>query len=67
MISNIYLRRKNQVKEYNMIGRDIGIVIYAENAQEAKEKAEETLMQGLGGYIEFINKEDEEEYKNIEG
>ena len=28
------------MKEYCMIGRDIGIVICAENAQEAKELAE---------------------------
>ena len=55
------------MKEYNLIGRDIGIVIYAENAQEAKERAEEILMQGYGGSIEFLNKEDKEEYKNIEG
>ena len=51
------------MKEYNMIGRDIGIVICAENAQEAKERAEEILMQGYGGFIEFLHEEDEEEYK----
>ena len=55
------------MKEYCMIGRDIGIVICAENAQEAKEQAEEILMQGYGGSIEFLNEEDEEEYKNITG
>ena len=55
------------MKEYNMIGRDIGIVVYAENAQEAKERAEEILMQGYGGFIKFLNEEDEKEYKNIEG
>ena len=53
------------MKEYNMIGREIGIVICAENAQEAKEQAEEILMQGYGGFIEFLNEEDEKEYKNI--
>lgn len=51
------------MKEYYMMGRDIGIVVCAENAQEAMEKAEETLMQGWGGYVEFLNKEDEEEYE----
>lgn len=54
------------MKEYSMIGRDIGIVVRAENAQEAMEKAEEILMQGWGGYIEFLDKEDEDEYENMD-
>lgn len=44
-----------------MMGKDIGIVVTASNAQEAKRKAEEILLQGLGGYIEFLDKEDEYE------
>lgn len=54
------------MKAYCMIGIDIGIVVEAENAQEAKEKAEEILLQGWGGYIQFCDEEDEQEYENME-
>lgn len=50
------------MKEYNMIGKDIGITIMANSATEAMEKAEKILLQGLGGYVEFLEKEDLEEY-----
>ena len=49
------------MKEYNMMGKDIGIVVTASNAQEAKRKAEEILLQGLGGYIKFLDREDKYE------
>lgn len=49
-----------------MIGKDIGIVVTASNAQEAKEKAENILLQGCGGYIEFLDREDEDEYEREE-
>jgi len=51
------------MKVYNMIGREIGIAVEANSAEEAKQFAENILLQGLGGYIEFCNKEDEEEYE----
>ena len=54
------------MKEYNMIGKDIGIVVMANNAHEAMNKAEETLLQGFGGSIEFLNEEDKTEYENVE-
>lgn len=54
------------MKEYHMMGKDIGISIYANNAEEAMEKAERELMQGLGGYIVFLDEKDQEEYENIE-
>ena len=54
------------MKEYNMMGRDIGIVVTASNAKEAKRKAENILLQGLGGYIEFLHIEDEDEYESLE-
>ena len=52
------------MKEYNMIGKDIGIVIKANSAAEAMEKAENELLQGWGGYVVFLDEEDEEEYKS---
>lgn len=54
------------MKEYNMIGRDIGIVVMANNAHEAMNKAEEALLQGFGGSIEFLDEEDKTEFENIE-
>ena len=54
------------MKEYDMIGRDIGIVVIANNAHEAMKKAEETLLQGLGGSVEFLNKKDKIEYENAD-
>ena len=54
------------MKEYNMIGRDIGIVIWADSAFEAMAKAEDTLLQGYGGYIDFLDEEDAKEYENSE-
>lgn len=55
-----------EMKEYNMMGRDIGIVVTASNAKEAKEKVENILLQGWGGYIEFLDREDEDEYEREE-
>ena len=52
------------MKEYNMMGRDIGIVVRARNAEEAMEIARRKLLQGLGGYIEFLDEEDQEEYED---
>ena len=49
-----------------MIGKDIGIVVYANNALEAMQKAENELLQGWGGSIEFCNENDQEEYDNAE-
>ena len=57
---------EGKMKEYNMMGRDIGIVVRARSAEEAMEIAERELLQGLGGYIEFLNEEDQEEYENKE-
>lgn len=54
------------MKEYDMIGKDIGIVVMANNAHEAMKKAEETLLQGLGGSVEFLNEKDKNEYENAE-
>lgn len=45
-------------KEYNLIGRDIGIVVKAESREEAIEKAEAILLQGLGGCVECLDDED---------
>ena len=53
------------MKEYCMIGRDIGIVIYADNAMEAKEKAEKELLQGHGGWVDFCDKEDVIEFNRL--
>ena len=50
------------MKTYNMIARDVGLVIEAENVAEAMEKAEEMMLQGWGGYIEFCDEEDIKEY-----
>jgi hypothetical protein len=52
------------MKEYNMMGKDIGIVIKANSAVEAMEKAESELLQGWSGYVVFLDEEDEEEYKS---
>lgn len=54
------------MKEYCMMGKDIGIVVNANNAQEAMEKAERELLQGWGGYIVFLDEKDQEEYENVE-
>ena len=54
------------MKEYVMMGRDIGIVVYANSATEAMEKAESRLLQGCGGYVEFLVEEDQIEYDNEE-
>lgn len=54
------------MKTYSMIGNNIGIEVRANNAQEAMEKAERTLLQGLGGDITFLDKEDEMEYEEME-
>jgi len=51
------------MKTYFMIGNNIGIEVQAENAQEAMEIAEDTLLQGLGGDINFCNEEDQREYE----
>ena len=53
------------MKTYYLIGQSIGTVIEANNALEAVEKAEKELLQGCGGWIEFCNEEDEEEYNKI--
>lgn len=55
------------MKEYQMIGDGIGIVVTAHNAEEAMNTAEAKLLSGYGGCISFLNKEDEDEYngKNI--
>ena len=47
------------MKEYNLIGRDIGIVVTANNLEEAIQKAEDILLQGYGGYVESLDKEEE--------
>lgn len=52
------------MKEYNMMGKDIGIVIRANSAAEAMKKAEDKLLQGYGGCVVFLNEEDEDEYNN---
>ena len=54
------------MKTYYMIGNNIGIEVLANNAQEAMKKAERTLLQGLGGDIEFCSQEDKNEYKSYE-
>ena len=54
------------MKEYNMMGRDIGIVVRARSAGEAMEIARRKLLQGWGGDIEFLDEEDQEEYENEE-
>ena len=51
------------MKTYSMIGNNIGIEVRADNAQEAMEIAERTLLQGLGGDITFCDEEDEMEYE----
>ena len=43
------------MKEYNLIGRDIGIVVQADSLEEAIQKAEDILLQGYGGYIESLD------------
>lgn len=56
------------MKTYYMTGNNIGIEVLANNAQEAMKKAERTLtlLQGLGGDIEFCNQEDKNEYESYE-
>lgn len=54
------------MKTYYMIGNNIGIEVLANNAQEAMEAAERTLLQGLGGDIEFCRQEDQNEYESYE-
>ena len=54
------------MKTYSLIGHNIGIEIEAENAVEAIEKAEQILLQGLGGCIEFTKEEDQEEYEKVD-
>ena len=54
------------MKTYSMIGNNIGIEVRANNAQEAMAKAERTLLQGLGGDITFLDKEDEMEYEEMD-
>ena len=46
------------MKEYNLIGRDIGIVVQADSLEEAIQKAEDILLQGYGGYIEALDEEE---------
>lgn len=53
-------------KTYFMIGNNIGIEVRANNAQEAMQIAEETLLQGLGGDILFLDEEDRQEYEDVE-
>lgn len=43
------------MKTYSLIGKDIGIEVKANSKEEAIEKAEEILLQGLGGYVECID------------
>ena len=43
------------MKTYNLVGKDIGIEVKANSKEEAIEKAEEILLQGLGGYVECID------------
>lgn len=40
---------------YSLIGREIGIEIEVDSKEEAIEKAEEILLQGLGGYVECLS------------
>lgn len=54
------------MKTYYMTGNNIGIEVLANNAQEAMKKAERTLLQGLGGDIEFCRQEDQNEYESYE-
>ena len=51
------------MKSYSMIGNSIGIVVRANDAKEAMEIAERTLLQGYGGEISFCDTEDKEEYE----
>ena len=51
------------MREYPMIGNNIGIVINADNATEAMEKAESILLQGFGGDISFCQEADQREYQ----
>lgn len=52
------------MKTYYMTGNNIGIEVLANNAHEAMKKAEETLLQGLGGSVEFLDEKDKIEYEN---
>lgn len=54
------------MKTYYMTGNNIGIEVLANNAQEAMKEAERTLLQGLGGDIEFCRQEDQNEYESCE-
>ena len=54
------------MKTYYMTGNNIGIEVLAHNAQEAMKKAERTLLQGLGGDIEFCSQEDKNEKESYE-
>lgn len=47
------------MKTYSLIGRNIGIEVVANSKEEAIEKAEEILLQGLGGYVECLNESEE--------
>ena len=60
------MKGEDKMKEYCMMGKDIGIVVNANNAQEAMEKAERELLQGWGGDIVFLDEKDQEEYENVE-
>ena len=53
------------MKEYNLIGRDIGIVVQADSLEEAIQKAEDILLQGYGGYIETLDEKVKLEYSGI--
>lgn len=46
---------------YSLIGREIGIEIEADSEEEAIEKAEEILLQGLGGYVECLSSSSDED------
>lgn len=43
------------MKTYSLIGKDIGIEVKANSKEEAIEKSEEILLQGLGGYVECLD------------
>ena len=49
------LNRREKHMRYSLIGREIGIEIEADSEEEAIEKAEEILLQGLGGYVECLS------------
>ena len=53
------------MKTYSMIGMNIGIEVEAENTEEAMQIAENMLLHGLGGYIQFTDMEDAKEYEEL--